>query len=344
MSSEIIRHRLEGKVFSPPKEAFAPNEIPTVAVWGDTLPETWENAVLAAYEFGAHIPTEYDQDVDPESRDVTMMMTVAKPFAEPRIHRAIPDSFEGLAVYVAEVVDGVHDHWVNRKGHGWSYSYHDRLFNWPGLFSWDEILKGKKIEVPYINTLDKLMSKLAEKQYARRNQSITVEVPNVNQVDKLITKLAQTPYSRRAQAITWVPQVDQPDPEPPCLQRIWCRLAKNESGYLLEMNTHWRSNDALKAAFMNTFALTELQKDIAEEIGKRMGKEIGVGRYVGMMDSFHIYGSYERKNEIATFVSQVEKMPFERRIIRSDNPMVIKEFEKAKERLIKEKLTLETST
>jgi len=281
-----------------------PNEIPSVAVWGETLPEAWENAVLAAYEFGARIPTEYDQEVDPESRDVTMMMTVAKPFAEPRIHRAIPDSFEGLAIYVAEVVDGVHDWKVNRQGHGWSYSYHDRLFNWPGQFSWKEILEGAKIEIS-----------------------------NVNQVDKLVAKLAETPYSRRAQAITWVPQVDQPNDEPPCLQRIWCRLVKNDAGYLLEMNTHWRSNDAFKAAFMNTFALTELQKVIAGEIGERTGKVVGVGRYTGLMDSFHLYGSYERRNEIATFLSQVEKMPFERRVIRSDNPLVVKEFAKAKEKL-----------
>jgi thymidylate synthase len=308
MSSEFIRQHLEGKAFSPSREILSSNEIPSVAVWGESLPEAWENAVLATYEFGAHIPTEYDQPVDPESRDVTMMMTVAKPFAEPRIHRAIPDSFEGLAVYVAEVVDGVHDLTkVNREGHGWSYSYHDRLFNWPGLRSWDEILGGKNIELP-----------------------------NVNQVDKLMTKLAETPYSRRAQAITWVPQLDQPNPEPPCLQRIWCRLAKNESGYVLEMNTHWRSNDAFKAAFMNTFALTELQKSIAGEIGNRMGQKVGVGRYVGMMDSFHLYGSYERRNEIATFISQVEKMTFERRVVRTDNPLVMKEFAKAKDKLISE--------
>jgi thymidylate synthase len=166
-----------------------------------------------------------------------------------------------------------------------------------------------------------------------------IEIPNVDQVDKLMSKLATTPYSRRAQAITWVPEVDQPDPEPPCLQRIWCRLAKNEEGYVLQMNTHWRSNDAFKAAFMNTFALTELQKNIANEIGRRMGKEIGVGRYVGVMDSFHLYGSYERRNEIATFITQTERMPFERRVIRSDNPLVMREFARAKEKLAKEAST-----
>jgi thymidylate synthase len=307
MSSEIVRQRLEGKAFSLPRESLQSNEIPSVYVWGRTLPEAWENAVLATYEFGAHIPTEYDQDVDPESRDVTMMMTISEPFAEPRIHRAIPDSYEGLAVYVAEVVDGVHDYKVNRHGHGWSYSYHDRLFNWPGLYSWDEILGGQKFEIS-----------------------------NIDQVATFMDKLVKTPYTRRAQAITWVPQVDQPDPEPPCLQRIWCRLAKNEGGYVLQMNTHWRSNDAFKAAFMNTFALTELQKNIAEEIGKKMGQDVGVGRYIGVMDSFHLYGSYERRNEIATFIHQVETMPFERRVVSTTDLGVQQQFEKARKKIAEE--------
>ena len=309
MSSEFIRQKLEGKAISLGREDLKSNEIPSVAVWGKTIPETWENAVLAAWEFGTHIPTEYDQDVDPQSRDVTLMMTVADPFAEPRIHLALPCGYLDLAVYVAEVVGGVHDSWVNREGHGWSYSYHDRLFNWPGKYSWEKILGGQEIEIP-----------------------------NVNQIDILINKLVSAPYTRRAQAITWVPQIDQPDPEPPCLQRIWCRLVKSDDkNYLLEMNTHWRSNDALKAAFMNTYAFTELQKMIAGEIEKRMDKPIGVGRYVGVMDSFHLYGSYERKNQIQTLLNQVEKMSFERRVVRSDNPMVMAEFAKAREKLAQEK-------
>lgn len=309
MSSEFIRQKIEGKAISLGREDLKSNEIPSVAVWGKTIPETWENAVLATWEFGAHIPTEYDQEVDPLSRDVTMMMTIADPFAEPRIHQALPVSYSILATYVAEVVDGVHDSWVNREGHGWTYSYHDRFFNWPGRHSWDEILGGQKIEVP-----------------------------NINQVDTFINKLVTTPYTRRAQAITWVPQIDQPDPEPPCLQRIWCRLVKNDGGYLLEMNTHWRSNDAFKAAFMNTFALTDLQRVIANEIGTRMGKEIGVGRYVGVIDSFHLYGSYERKNEIAKFISNVERMPFEKRVVSTSDRLIKKEFEKAREKLAQEKV------
>jgi thymidylate synthase len=58
------------------------------------------------------------------------------------------------------------------------------------------------------------------------------------------------------------------------------------------MNTHWRSRDAYKASFMNIFALTDLQKTMAEKISKKLGAEVSVGRYVDISDSFHIYGSY----------------------------------------------------
>lgn len=181
MTSEFIKHHLEGKVFSPAREALQTNEIPSVMVWGESLPEAWENAVLATYEFGAHIPTEYDQSVDPESRDVTMMMTITNPFAEPRIHKSMPCGYADLAVYTAEVVDGVHDlSSVNRQGHGWTYSYHDRLFNWPGIDGWKEVLGDQKIEIP-----------------------------NVDQVAVFVDKLAEAPHTRRAQAITWMPQLDQ---------------------------------------------------------------------------------------------------------------------------------------
>jgi thymidylate synthase len=312
MSSEIIRQRLEEKAFTLDKESLMPNEIPPVCVWGRTLPEVWENAVLATYEFGTHIPTEYDADIDPESRDVTMMMTIAKPLEEPRIHKAIPDSFEGLATYVAEVVDGVHDYYVKKEGAHWSYSYHDRLVNYPGVLSWEELIKGEKVELPH-----------------------------TDQIALMIDKISKTPYTRRAQAITWFPPVDQPDPEPPCLQRVWCRLAKvDKEKYVLEMNTHWRSNDAFKAAFMNTFALTELQKVIAGEVEQKIGVEVGVGRYVGIMDSFHIYGSYIRRHELDVFMHQVETLPFEKRTINSTDQRVMRQFEKAREKLANEKSSI----
>ena len=82
------------------------NEIPAITVYGPCLPAAWETAVLAVWEHGCAMPTEYDADIDPESRVASMMMVIGDPLAEPRIHRAFPDGLEGLALYTAEVVDG----------------------------------------------------------------------------------------------------------------------------------------------------------------------------------------------------------------------------------------------
>jgi thymidylate synthase len=78
------------------------------------------------------------------------------------------------------------------------------------------------------------------------------------------------------------------------------------------MNTHWRSRDAFKAAFMNMFALTDLQRFVAEAISDRMGEKIEVGRYVDITDSFHIYGSYY--NEFKGFLDMVKKRDFKDRV------------------------------
>jgi len=44
-----------------------------------------------------------------------------------------------------------------------------------------------------------------------------------------------------------------------------------------------RSNDALKAAYMNMYAFTELQRYVAQRLG------VEVGRYIHVADSYHVY-------------------------------------------------------
>jgi thymidylate synthase len=145
--------------------------------------------------------------------------------------------------------------------------------------------------------------------YHQRLFSFPFEGKNVDQVAYLIKKLSETSYSRRAQAITWNPGTDPITDDPPCLQRIWCRLVEHDNGKLtLNMNTHWRSRDGYKASFMNIFALTDLQKKIAETISKNIKKDVAVGRYVDISDSFHIYGSYAE--EFKRFMKTVGERPF----------------------------------
>jgi len=263
---------------------------------------------LATWEWGTTIPTEYDQEVDPESRDATTMIIVASPFAEPRIHRALPCGLDELKIYTQEVVAGVHDHLVGKSG--WSYSYHDRLCNWPGIDGW------KKLEDLVGEDLD---------------------LPHVDQINTLIHKLAQTPHSRRAQATTWHPLVDALHDEPPCLQRVWCRVVRSDrDSYLLEMNTHWRSRDALKAAFMNMFALTEFQRGLATVISRASSRQIEAGRYVDVSDSFHIYGSYIRRDEMEKFLTLIQRRSFDQRTWRTDERIVQQEFERGSRSLSEE--------
>ncbi|MBU2577661.1 hypothetical protein KKA69_02405 [Patescibacteria group bacterium] len=279
---------------------FKDNDIRALTVSGRTVPQTWENAVKKLW-LGKRIArtlTEYDSSEDPYSRATTMMMIVTHPLEEPRIHRAIPDGLRGLYKYTKEVIGGVHDYKV-RSG-GWSYSYSDRLHNWPGIDGQEQVQKLVNGELTYL--------------------------PPVNQINYIVQALAKVWYTRRAQAITWNPQRDPGIEDPPCLQRIWCEIVESGGGYLLDMNTHWRSRDALKGAFMNMYALTTLQGMMAEEISRISGKRVEVGRYVDITDNFHIYGSYMRKGEIQGFIRSLKMRSFEGRTFRSDDQIVIDSF------------------
>jgi thymidylate synthase len=170
--------------------------------------------------------------------------------------------------------------------------------------------------------------------YHKRLFSYEIEGEAVDQISAIVDKLARAGHSRRAQAITWNPKLDPPTDDPPCLQRVWCRILEDGAGTpVLNMNCHWRSRDAYKAAYMNVFALTDLQRVIAGRVAAKTGRSVSVGRYADLVDSFHIYGSYFR--EFEGFLKMVEKRSFEERTWPSAyaEPM----FEEARERLRKEK-------
>jgi thymidylate synthase len=244
--------------------------VPVLYIIGRTLPEAWQKAVVALFEQGADIPTAYDRAGDPPSKEATTQILIEEPFAEPRIHRrAIPGGLEELEIYRLEVVAGVHDHWIDRKGEQWNYTYHERLRSY-------------------------------ESPQGRR----------VDQIEEMIDLICSSefPFGRRFQVITWMPWIDPRIIDPPCLQRLHFRLVSASAGvpsdtpsesstlnsqlgsWRLNMSADWRSRDAYKAWFMNAFALTDLQRLVAQEISARKGVKVEVGRYVDRCDSLHIYG------------------------------------------------------
>jgi thymidylate synthase len=134
----------------------------------------------------------------------------------------------------------------------------------------------------------------------------------------MVKKLAEAPHTRRAQSITWKVWEDNECYDPPCLQSIWCRIIEEEGVPVISMNVRFRSNDAYKAAFMNIFALVQLQKQIAESVSSKIGRQVTLGRYCHLADSYHIYGSYFGEFE-RRFLGALEKRTFEQRTLRYED-------------------------
>ncbi len=278
--------------------------IPVIAITADCLPEAWEKAVLAVWDKGLEVKTQYDKPEDPPSKDATVIVTITDPFAEPRIHKNFPGGPAELESYRLEVVSGIHDHWIDPAAGKWTYTYHERLFAYCPL----EDIRDANSPKPF---------------------------RKVDQIQYIVDRLSQAGHSRRAQATTWMPMADPKTDDPPCLQRIWCRLVPDDAGQSsLNMNTHWRSRDLYKAWFMNVYALTDLQRIIAERISRKINQPVKVGRYVDISDSLHIYGSYF--DEVAGEVEKMRQSSFSQRAWESTHPAFAMMTAEAREKLAKD--------
>jgi thymidylate synthase len=252
--------------------------IPVLHVEADCIARAWERSLLELHQKGCSLKTEYDKPEDPPSKDATMIITITEPLGEPMIHKDFPGGPVELQEYVMEVCDGIKDHLVRNPDD-------------PKDTRWE---------------------------YTYHQRLFDYQVPGLkpfDQIDILARKLAKTPHTRRAQAITWKVWEDNDCYDPACLQSIWCRILEEAGQPVLSMNVRFRSNDAYKAAFMNIFALVQLQLRIAARISELSGRAVQVGRYVHMVDSYHLYGSYFVEFE-RRFLGALQKRTFEQRTMR----------------------------
>lgn len=260
------------------------NGIPVLTVQADCIARAWELSLLKLYADGCYINTQYDKPGSLPSRDATMLITIDNPLMEPMIHLDMPGGFEDLQEYVMEVCDGIKDHWVRDKNnpddHRWEYTYHQRLFGYDGD-SW---------------------------------QTGTT----FDQIENICEQLSKCLYTRRAQAITWKVWEDNNCYDPACLQSIWCRITETYGVPSLSMNVRFRSNDAYKAAFMNIFALVQLQQRIADRVTQIGGRKIELGRYCHLADSYHIYGSNMLEFE-SRFLNAIKTRLFGQRTVSYDS-------------------------
>lgn len=101
----------------------------------------------------------------------------------------------------------------------------------------------------------------------------------VDQFDFIIKELTRNPDSRRAVIVVRDKEKDMESSDPACLQHIQYFIRGGE----LHCKVLFRSNDAVKATFMNAFALIMLQKRFADQLG------VEVGTYTHRANSFHAY-------------------------------------------------------
>jgi thymidylate synthase len=285
--------------------------IPVLHVSERSLAEAYEAALVKLYTEGTRFKTQYDKQDDPLSIDCTMNITILEPESDPMIHQAFPGGIDDLKEYVLEL-KGFKDHWVkNMNDPGdtrWEYTYHGRLNKYG---SWKE---------------------LAEESGQKVRKDVGL---NIDQIELVIQKLVDQPFTRQAQMITWMPNIDPKVYDPPCLQSLWYRIMEDEKGvYWLNCNIRFRSNDAWGASFMNMFGFIRFNREvIADEVARRSGKEVRLGRMNWQADSYHIYGKDIQQAKELLF-DRRDQMPFENRIFNFSDDFIRQMYDDAEPRIL----------
>lgn len=220
-------------------------------VSASTLPSAYHFALLFLNNYGmvSNCP-----DWNTTQKELSMTMIVEDPLSEPMISLCIPCGPEELEQYRQEMLYGILDFEV--RGGKWPYTYHQRMVHWGVHPAGD---------------------------YYGSNQLYSRGIGD-NQIDFIIEELMRNPSSRRAVIDIRDNSQDMFTNDPACLQHIQFFIRDGK----LHMKVLFRSNDAVKAAFMNAFALIQLQKMILQKLQKS-GMYIQMGTYTHRANSFHCY-------------------------------------------------------
>ncbi|MDR1821382.1 MAG: thymidylate synthase [Oscillospiraceae bacterium] len=112
----------------------------------------------------------------------------------------------------------------------------------------------------------------------RGNWEYTYHARMADQLPWVVAELQRNPDTRRA-VISIRKEQDLELDSPACLQNIQYFIR----GGKLHCKVLFRSNDAVKASFMNAYALVRLQERIAAQVG------VLVGTYTHRANSYHVY-------------------------------------------------------
>lgn len=230
--------------------------LPLIAIDAENLGEATHKAIVGCYERGLRVETPKQRPDAPLGYDADMIIRVANPDAEPKVHfKSVTDDGRGVMQYILEVTHGIHNHWKKNPTDPatfefWGYTYNERFVD----------------QIPFI--LQRI-----KHDWDKRGR---------------IT-------GRDYQWTTWRAGediiLDQDDP--PCLQRGHFRFTTDKDGTLvLNYCTDWRSRDLVKAWNENNIGQIELMKRFAEKVSDKLGVPVKLGAYIDRSSSLHIYGNY----------------------------------------------------
>lgn len=195
-------------------------------VEADSIAVAWVKAVLFVYHCGNDIPTEYNNNARTLSEPLAVHIN--KPFLEPK-------TCDELSPIKSKTIDEYCEKFLKVENTGHTYTYPNRLFDYPDVVHEEPIGNGDGY--------------------------------GFNQIERIIDNLQKSPISRRQMVHTWYPKTDSKMEHCPCLQDIQFSILNGE----LRLNAHFRSNDMLDAALSNYNGLHVLQKYVANSLGKKCG-------------------------------------------------------------------------
>ena len=123
--------------------------------------------------------------------------------------------------------------------------------------------------------------------------------------------------SRDFQLTTWQWETDTVIDDPPCLQIVHVRLLPTEKPFVYKLNLTvvFRSRDLGQAFWENAYGFIGLQKHLARLIGERLKKygiSIGIGAYVDISISNHLYGRDAVKRDLPGTLRRMQEFPWQR--------------------------------
>jgi len=222
----------------------------TTFIEARNLSDAWIKALTQVYLHGEEYRV---GKYNAKTLDLPLMIYIKNALDEPLIHPKAP-KFESREKYTNEFLHG-----KGEKENEFVYTYYSRLFHYN-----ESLLRSR---APNIRDND------------LKGEDTIIQF---NQIDAAISLLKKDPTLRRVVISTWMPYKDlslERSPHAPCLVMIQPRIYNGR----LHFYVVFKSQDLYSAFPSNTYALVNLQKKMADELG------VKAGSYTHFSISMHIY-------------------------------------------------------